>query len=372
MSAPIIRPALPADLDALVALEERVFETDRLSRRSFRRFIANPRDALLVAIDPEGVLTGYALVLFRAGTALARLYSIAVDPACLKSGIGTTLITAAENEAEARGCILLRLEVRADNTPAIALYKRRGYRQFGRYLDYYQDHMDALRFEKRLIHHVRSPADSSPPYFEQTLDFTCGPACIMMALAWADPAIKPARTLELRLWREATTIYMTSGLGGCEPYGLAVTLARRGLKPELRLSGEGPFFLDSVRSDEKRTVMRLSQEDFRDEAQALDVPVRLEPVGAAGLIQAIDEGAIAIVLVSGFRMFAKKVPHWVLAHGHDDRHIFVHDPWVETDDFETRSSAANLPIPLAEFDRMARYGKDGLRAAIIIRKGPDA
>ncbi|GGE53405.1 N-acetyltransferase GCN5 [Agaricicola taiwanensis] len=371
MSGFLIRPAELEDLDALCAIEERVFDTDRLSRRSFRHYITKARDALLVAVDEDNNLLGYALVLFRSGTALARLYSIAVQPDRLKSGIGSRLIKAAEDEAEARDCILLRLEVRADNQAAIELYKRRGYKQFGTYLDYYQDHMDALRFEKRLIPHVPD-SKNTPPYFEQTLDFTCGPACIMMALAWADPAIRPARILELRLWREATTIYMTSGLGGCEPYGLAVTLARRGLKPELRLSSEGPFFLDSVRSDEKRTVMRLAQEDFRDEAQALDIPIRLEPVGAAGLIAALDEGAIAIVLVSGFRMFAQKVPHWVLAHGHDDRHVFVHDPWIETDDLETRSSAANLPIPISEFDRMARYGKDGLRAAVIIRKGADA
>jgi ribosomal protein S18 acetylase RimI-like enzyme len=368
MSGTAIRPARQDDVDALVALEERVFDADRLSRRSFRRLIANPRDALLVARDADDVVIGYVLILFRSGTALARLYSIAVDPSRLKAGVGTSLIAAAEDIAEERDCIFMRLEVRADNDPAIALYKRRGYRQFGLYLDYYQDHMDALRFEKRLVHHVRSPSEASPPYFEQTLDFTCGPACIMMALAWADPAVKPARTLELRLWREATTIFMTSGLGGCEPYGLAVTLARRGLKPELRLSREGPFFLDSVRSDEKRTVMRLAQEDFRAEAEALDIPVRLEPISATGLGAVFDEGATAIVLVSGFRMFRQKVPHWVLAHGHDDRHIFVNDPWVESDDLETSAAAANLPIPFAEFDRMARYGRDGLRAAIIIRK----
>ncbi len=42
-----------------------------------------------------------------------------------------------------------------------------------------------------------------------------------------------------------------------------------------------------------------------------------------------------------------------------------------TSEFETPTAAANLPIPLAEFERMARYGRDQLRAAIVIRKGPD-
>ena len=35
-----IRDARPSDLEALVKLEARSFATDRLSRRSFKRFIA--------------------------------------------------------------------------------------------------------------------------------------------------------------------------------------------------------------------------------------------------------------------------------------------------------------------------------------------
>ncbi|HVV91989.1 MAG TPA: peptidase C39 family protein [Hyphomicrobiales bacterium] len=364
---PRIRAAESADLDALERLEHLVFPTDRLSRRSFRRFLQRPSDALLVA-EEDGAVIGYALLLFRERTALARLYSVAVDPKAGRRGIGRLLLDAAEAAAVERGCVFIRLEVRADNAPALALYAGAGYRQFGRYVGYYQDQMDALRFEKRLVAQVRPPVNP-PPYFEQTLDFTCGPACLVMILGWADPRIRLDRTLELKLWREATTIFMTSGLGGCEPFGLAVTLARRGLKPELYLSHPGPYFLDGVRSDEKRTVMRLTQQEFRGEAATLGIPVRGSALGAAELSRRFDEGAVAIVLVSGYRMFRKKAPHWVLAHGHDGRHIFIHDPWVEDEDFETPAAATNLPIPVAEFERMARYGRDQLRATILIRKG---
>ena len=44
-------------------------------------------------------------------------------------------------------------------------------------------------------------------------------------------------------------------------------------------------------------------------------------------------------------------------------------PIVETNDEETLVSAANLPIPTDEFQRMARFGKGNLRAAIVVRKG---
>ena len=33
---------------------------------------------------------------------------------------------------------------------------------------------------------ILAALQAAPPYFHQTTEFTCGPACIMMALAWAD------------------------------------------------------------------------------------------------------------------------------------------------------------------------------------------
>ena len=370
VTAPVVhvREAVPEDLDTLVAIEERVFATDRMSRRSFRRFLLSPTDALVVA-ERDGRVVGYALILFRAGTALARLYSIAVLPEAGRSGVGDSLLAASEEAALARGSVYLRLEVREDNARAIRLYRKRGYRLFGRLEDYYEDHADALRFERRLVPHVQRPLNA-PPYFQQTADFTCGPTCMMMALAWADPGLKPEQSLEFKLWRESTTIFMTSGPGGCEPYGLAVTLKHHGLSPEIFVSHEGPFFLDGVRSEDKRRVMRLTQEAFRREAGELDIPVHLTALSESALMQAFDEGAIAIVLLSFYRMFGQKAPHWVLAHGHDGRHVFVHDPWIEHTDYETQTAAQSLPIPSAEFLRMTRYGREKLRAAVLIRKGP--
>jgi ribosomal protein S18 acetylase RimI-like enzyme len=363
-----IRPATPADLDRLEALENRVFDMDRLSRRSLRHFILHARSAFIVA-DRGDHLAGYALVTFRSGTALARLYSIAVSPETGRSGVGRALMGAAEKIAIDHDCVLLRLEVRADNRGAVALYEKLGYRQFGIYEHYYEDDQAALRLEKFLVAQV-APPSRPPPYYRQTLEFTCGPACLLMALGWADPDFHPSRAAEVQLWRESTTIFMTSGLGGCEPYGLAVTLAKRGLHASLHLSHEGPFFLDTVRNDEKREVMRLTQEEFRREAEECGIPVALQPLDAPGLQRVFDEGAIAVVLVSGYRMFHEKFPHWLLAYAGDDRHILVNDPYVEPVDKGSLVSAANLPIPTGEFQRMARFGKGNLRAAIVVRKGP--
>jgi ribosomal protein S18 acetylase RimI-like enzyme len=149
MTAPIrIRPAIRADLDELVALEQATFTSDRLSPRQYARHLAG--DALVLAARAGGALVGSALVFFRRGSTAARLYSIAVARAARGTGLGAALLGAAERGARRRGADRLRLEVRSDNRVAIALYEARGYRRFGRHAAYYEDGTDALRYEKRL------------------------------------------------------------------------------------------------------------------------------------------------------------------------------------------------------------------------------
>jgi ribosomal protein S18 acetylase RimI-like enzyme len=145
-----IRPAEAVELEALIDLERRVFATDRISPRSFRRFLRSPATALLVARQGD-VLAGYALVLFREGSHIARLYSIAVAPEAGRRGIGARLLAAAEDAALAHRRGALRLEVHEKNAAAIARYQKSGYSMFGRRFAYYGDGGHALRFEKRLM-----------------------------------------------------------------------------------------------------------------------------------------------------------------------------------------------------------------------------
>lgn len=368
MTGATTRKATTDDIDALLRIEERCFETDRISRRSFRVLIARPTAETIVA-EFKGAVVGYAMILFRQGTGLARLYSLAVLPDAGAKGIGSLLLMAAETAAFEHERMLLRLEVREDNARAIALYTRHGYRPIGRYLDYYGDHSSALRFEKPVRGDV-SPVPSFP-YYEQTTDFTCGAACLMMVLAHDMPQTRLDPVLEIRLWRDATTIYMMSGPGGCEPFGLAVAGYERGLAASIIVSTKDTLFLQSVRSAEKRKVMQLAQTDFRQRAEAYGIPVEYRSFTLFDILCALRRGASAIVLVSGYHMFGKKVPHWVLAHGEDGRHIFIHDPWVADERGETIADAANVPVPFHIFNRIARFGADGLRAAVIFEKGKD-
>ena len=144
-----IRPATKNDVDALVALENRCFDDDRISRRQFRHLLTRGHAALFVASD-DGVLIGSLVVLFSRGTATARLYSIAIAPEARGRGIAKKLVERAEQEAWANERVWMRLEIRKDNDASIGLFESLGYRRFGSHIDYYADHMDAWRYEKAL------------------------------------------------------------------------------------------------------------------------------------------------------------------------------------------------------------------------------
>ena len=259
----------------------------------------------------------------------------------------------------------MRLEVRRDNPASLSLFRRHGYRQFKEVLDYYEDHMDALRFEKRLVPYLQAEL-VKVPYYQQTLDFTCGPAALMMAMKALDPALELNRTLELRLWREATTIFMTSGHGGCGPYGLALSAYRRGFDLEIHVNEDGVFLVDSVRSLEKKEVMRLVQEDWIEELRHLPVALHRGSLGVDELRQKFEAGGIPLVLISSYRIYGERFPHWVVVTGFDEHYIYVHDPLVDTEEGETLADSVNMPIPHREFQRMARYGKAGQKAVLIL------
>jgi ribosomal protein S18 acetylase RimI-like enzyme len=359
-----IRSAQLTDLDALVTLENRCFDTDRLSRRSFRHLLTRGRAATLVA-ERGGAILGYVLVLFSHGTSSARIYSLAVDPTARGQGLGGELVTAAEDAAQDAECSEIRLEVREDNPEAIGLYESLGYRRFGVLADYYEDHGPALRYRKSLAPQLGLDM-VRVPYYAQTTDFTCGPAALLMSMGAHKPAMVLDRKLELRVWREATTIFMTAGHGGCGPHGLALSAWHRGFGVEVYVNDRRPLLLDSVRSAEKKEVMRLVQEDMREELEAHGVPIHHRAVPPDELEALFARGGIPLVLISSYRIYKEKFPHWVVITGFDSRYVYMHDPFVDSDEGEIIADCINMPILRREFAAMSRYGRANQRAVVVI------
>ena len=360
----MIRDARISDLKALVELENQCFEIDRFNRRQFRYMITRARARLLVDARRNN-LAGYVLVLFRRGTSLARLYSIAVAPPFRGKGAARNLLDAAEGAAKEADCAYLRLEVRRDNAESIRLYQKAGFRKLGQLGDYYEDGMEAFQLEKALAPRLRS-APARVPFYQQTLEFTCGSSALMMAMKALDPSTRFSRNLELRLWREATTIFMASGHGGCGPFGLALSAVKRGFSAEVHVNDRGVPFLDSVRSEEKKEVMRLVHEEMLDEIKHLRIPVHYGSPSVSDVERRFEKGAIPIVLVSLYRLYGEKVPHWVVITGFEKRFVYVNDPYVDTKRGNARADSINTPIARQDFERMTRYGRAGLQAVVFV------
>ena len=362
----LLRQATTADLDALVRLENLCFDEDRISRRSFRRFLEVPRDRLIVA-TLAGELVGYALVLMNAATRLARIYSIAVSPSARGRGAGEKLVRAAEQEAVEADRIVMRLEVREDNQSAIGLYERLGYRQFGTYRDYYEDHGNALRFERRILFYEPSGNFPEVPYYPQTTDFSCGPAALIMAMAALDEGQSLSTLEELKLWREATTIFMLAGHGGCGPHGLALSAWNRGFHASAWISKEGALFKDTVRNEDKKRVLELVHEGFLHDIGKTEIELRHDPLTLEGMERALHQGRIPVILISTWQLNRSRVPHWVTVCAIDDQFVYLHDPEIDVEAGETVADKQYLPIDRRIFDKMSRYGSlQPLQAAVIV------
>ncbi len=132
-----IRAMRQDDLDQVMALAASIPEAPRWSRTAWQECLAEPAAVPRVCFVAEAgqPLAGFAVV--------ARLpehcevEAIAVDERYRRSGVGRALLGAMQDWAGNHGAGTLKLEVRASNDAALRLYRRAGFRAFGRRPGYY-------------------------------------------------------------------------------------------------------------------------------------------------------------------------------------------------------------------------------------------
>jgi ribosomal protein S18 acetylase RimI-like enzyme len=145
----IIEPATLADLDQLVVLEQRLFETEEFSRKNLRYLIQ--RDTVIVErTERERLIIGYAILIGRKNSRKARFYSLGVAESISRTGIGTQLVNTLEEIAAVKNCTSLTLEVSDTNKAALLFYNKCGFRQYGFRYNYYKDGGHALLMRKKL------------------------------------------------------------------------------------------------------------------------------------------------------------------------------------------------------------------------------
>lgn len=120
------------DLDEVAAIEARV-QSFPWTRRNFADgLVAGYHGWVLRKL---GGMRGFALVMDAPD--MAHLLVIGVRPEDQRQGVGTRLLQACLDHCRLAGLPALSLEVRPSNHPAIAFYRRHGFRHVGTRKDYY-------------------------------------------------------------------------------------------------------------------------------------------------------------------------------------------------------------------------------------------
>ncbi|MGN6606780.1 MAG: ribosomal protein S18-alanine N-acetyltransferase [Jatrophihabitans sp.] len=153
MTARIV-PMTRAHIDALMPYEHEMFGTEAWSYASYRDELADKRFRAYYAAEDttdgrDGDLLGWAGVMVVGDT--AQVLTVGVVPAARRRGIGQQLLDTLLDEARRRGAEQTVLEVRVDNEPALALYRRNGFADLRVRRGYYANgRVDALEMQRAL------------------------------------------------------------------------------------------------------------------------------------------------------------------------------------------------------------------------------
>jgi N6-L-threonylcarbamoyladenine synthase len=131
-----VRELTLEDLPALMELERELFSGEAWLESSMRSELENPNN-FYVGLFDQG-LVGYAGLSSVPSSFSADVQTIGVDPRQQGKGLGRKLMQLLLDRALAVGAEAVLLEVRSDNSVAIALYKSLGFEQIDLRKRYYQ------------------------------------------------------------------------------------------------------------------------------------------------------------------------------------------------------------------------------------------
>jgi [ribosomal protein S18]-alanine N-acetyltransferase len=131
-SAPTLRPMREADLDAVMAIEERAYPFP-WTRGIFRDCL-HAGHAMWV-LESDDTVAGYGVLNIAAGE--AHVLNLCIAPEAGGRGHGRRMLRALLRVARGGGAMRVFLEVRPSNPHAIALYHGEGFNEIGRRPRYY-------------------------------------------------------------------------------------------------------------------------------------------------------------------------------------------------------------------------------------------
>ena len=143
-----VRTYEPHDFKALHQLDQACFPPGiAYSNTMLRYFLKLSSAACLLAADGKEI---GGFIVSSVNAPLAHIITLDVAEAHRRSGIGSMLLTAMENNMGEQGVHTVLLETAVDNEAAVAFWQRHGYRIEGVLKRYYLGRIDAYEMRKLL------------------------------------------------------------------------------------------------------------------------------------------------------------------------------------------------------------------------------
>jgi hypothetical protein len=194
------------------------------------------------------------------------------------------------------------------------------------------------------------------PFYRQVSQFTCGPACLMMAMKFFQPSLRLGRDLEFGIWREASLVESY----GASKEGLALAAARRGFDVYTAGKYLRHSFVDLI-ADKIPAIdyhmLELLYRDTRRKFIALGLRNSGSTVDLHKLKSALNKSHIPILLTST-TLFGdnEALPHWIVLTGYSENAWYVNNPLANSRG--TRLQETRLRDGL---------GYQGVQCAIVVR-----
>lgn len=144
-----IRGCKPEDFETLWLIDQECFPAGiAYSRQELKLYMRRRGAVTLVAEHAASGSIGGFIVAHGGPT--GHVITIDVVATARRSGVGSTLLRAAEDRLRAAGSQVVGLETAVDNLAALAFYKRHGYSVVRTWPRYYSNGVDALVMAKEL------------------------------------------------------------------------------------------------------------------------------------------------------------------------------------------------------------------------------
>jgi hypothetical protein len=169
------------------------------------------------------------------------------------------------------------------------------------------------------------------PYYAQSAEFTCGPACVLMIFKFLDPHLKLNRTLEFEVWRKCNMI----GVRGADPFGMSVPLLDNGCEVHLVTQRKRMIDLDVWRNrlrehsftPEDANLAVFGVAENRKRALSRGLTVDYKRLTVEQVARSFSQGFIPIALVHMGVVHQLDIPHWVVVTGAGEDHVAFNDPY---------------------------------------------